>query len=303
MKEQIIKFLKISPREFRGFIVVFVIVLIVYITPLVYEKLTYQPLKISIEVLEPKIKEIESFNEKENYAKDFDSEDEAKKPAILFNFNPNNLPLESWIKLGLSEKQARIIKNYEFKGGKFKSKEDVKKMYSITPKQYQQIEPYIQIPETEAFSSKQSYNNPSNNIPSKPAQAIISVDINQADSVTLTTVRGIGPSFASRIIKYRNRLGGFINIDQLKEVFGIDSTKYAQISPQVKITETNIKQININTCTFDDLKNFPYLTYKQMNAIVAYRKQHGNYKSAKDLSSILIINSETIEKIKPYITF
>jgi len=302
MKKQLIKFLKISPREFRGFVVVFIIVLIVYFAPIIYNKLTYQPLKISIEVLEPKIKEIESFNEKDNYSQNPESDSKIKSKAILFNFDPNNLSIENWLKLGLSEKQARIIKNYESKGGKFKSKEDVRKMYSISPQQYQQIEPYIQIPETQSYSNNQSTNQNFSTI-NKPTKAIISVDINEADSITLITIRGIGASFASRIIKYRNRLGGFISTDQLKEVYGIDSTKYAQILPQIKLVETNIKQININTCTLDDLKNFPYLSYKQMNAIVAYRKQHGNYKNAKDLANILIINSETIEKIKPYISF
>ena len=302
MKKQLTDLFKISPREFRGFIVVFIIVLITYFTPIIYHKLTYEPLKISIEVLEPKIKEIESFNEKDNYSQNFNSDGKTKSKAILFNFNPNNLSIENWLKLGLSEKQAKIIKNYESKGGKFKTKNDVKKMYSISPQQYQEIEPYIQLPETQDFSNNQNADQKFNTI-NKPVKAIISVDINQADSIAFTSIQGIGPSFASRIIKYRNRLGGFISINQLKEVYGIDSVKFNQILPQVKLTETNIKQININSCTFDDLKNFPYLTYKQMNTIIAYRKQHGNYKTAKDLANILIINSETIEKIKPYITF
>lgn len=300
MKKQLIKYLSISPREFRGFVVVFVIILIIYFTPIIYQKLTYQPLKISIEVLEPKIKEIENFDTKNNYPKKFNSENTTK--ATLFNFDPNNLPLEDWIKLGLSEKQAKIIKKYESKGGKFKSKQDVKKMYSITAQQYQKLEPYIQIPDKQAYSNIQNNNQNFDN-KTKPTKATILIDLNEADSLALTTVRGIGPSFASRIIKYRNRLGGFVSINQLKEVYGIDSIKYVQISPQLQIASSIIKQININTSTFDDLKNFPYLTYKQMNAIIAYRKQHGNYKSEKDLSKILILSPETIEKIKPYISF
>ena len=175
-------------------------------------------------------------------------------------------------------------------------------MYSITAQQYQKLEPYIQIPDKQAYSNIQNNNQNFDN-KTKPTKATILIDLNEADSLALTTVRGIGPSFASRIIKYRNRLGGFVSINQLKEVYGIDSIKYVQISPQLKIASSIIKQININTSTFDDLKNFPYLTYKQMNAIIAYRKQHGNYKSEKDLSKILILSPETIEKIKPYISF
>ena len=175
-------------------------------------------------------------------------------------------------------------------------------MYSITAQQYQKLEPYIQIPDKQAYSNIQNNNQNFDN-KTKPTKATILIDLNEADSLALTTVRGIGPSFASRIIKYRNRLGGFVSINQLKEVYGIDSIKYVQISPQLKIASSIIKQININTSTFDDLKNFPYLTYKQMNAIIAYRKQHGPLKDFETLQQIQLLDQVAWKRLKPYLSF
>ena len=137
----------------------------------------------------------------------------------------------------------------------------------------------------------------------KKAKLTIPVALNTADSAKLTTIYGIGPAFARRIIKYRERLGGFNSKRQLKEVYGLDEEKYAEISGQVTVDPGHLKKININTATFDDLKRMPYLTFKQMNAIIQYRVQHGNYTSAEGLKEIVILNDNTIDKLKPYIVF
>ncbi|WP_169303319.1 ComEA family DNA-binding protein [Pedobacter cryophilus] len=279
-----------------------VILVIVYASPYVYEKLTFEPVKITIETLKPKIVEIESFKQESSYGDQNLNEAEEVNKGILFNFNPNNLPLEDWVKLGLSDKQARSIKNYEAKGGKFRTVADVKKMYAISNKQFLKLEPYIQIPQENKFSSSFSEPSKPNVFPSKELSKVV-IDINTADSVLLTSIKGIGPAFAARIIKYRTRLGGFHSKEQLKEVYGIDSTKYDQITNQTKVESIALNQIKINECTFDELKLFPYLSYKQMNALIAYRKQHGVYKSIDDLNKIAILNPEIIQKIKPYLSF
>lgn len=300
MYQKFKQYFEISRREFRGMIVFVIILFIIYISPYIYEKLTFEPVKIKIETLQPKIVEIESFKQDKAYA-DNNEDDIINSKPILFNFNPNNLPLEDWMKMGLSEKQAKSIKNYEAKGGKFKSKSDVKKMYSISDKMYQTIENYIQIPDDNATIQAKEYENLKPEV--KPTFKAVIVDINAADSLELLNIRGIGPAFASRIIKYRNRLGGFHDKSQLKDVWGIDSLKYAALENQIQVNSVELKKINLNKCTFDDLKPFPYLTYKQMNAIIAYRTQHGNYKSPNDLNKIAILNPQIIQKITPYLSF
>jgi competence protein ComEA len=129
------------------------------------------------------------------------------------------------------------------------------------------------------------------------------IKLNTADSAKLTELHGIGPSFARRIIGYRQRLGGFYKKEQLKEVFGLDSMTYAALALQVSVDASRIKKININTVTFDELSNFPYLSYKQMNAMIRFREEHGDYESINDLGNIAIMDKATVQKIKPYLKY
>lgn len=301
MYQKFKQYFEISRREFRGMIVFVIILLLIYISPYVYEKLTFEPVKIQIETLQPKIVEIEKFKQDKAYAEDNNDNLITQKP-VFFNFNPNNLPVDDWMKMGLSEKQAKSIKKYESKGGKFRSKADVKKMYAITDQMYQNMEPYIQIPD-EIKSGSPLVKSENFRTEVKPINKFITVDINDADSLEFLNVKGIGPAFASRIINYRNRLGGFHSKTQLKEVWGLDSLKYTTLENQIVVNNINLKKINLNNCAFEDIKLFPYLTYKQMNAIIAYRKQHGNYKSVEDLNKIAILTPQIIQKITPYLSF
>jgi competence ComEA-like helix-hairpin-helix protein len=129
------------------------------------------------------------------------------------------------------------------------------------------------------------------------------IELNSADSAQLTRVHGIGGTFAMQIIRYRNRLGGFNNKQQLMEVYGIDTAKYAEIKGQLTVDRSKITKMNINTISFASLRQCPYLGYKQASAIIEYRNQHGKYASAEDLKNVAIITPEILSKIEPYITY
>ena len=145
----------------------------------------------------------------------------------------------------------------------------------------------------------------------EPAKAYVSnklkpgatIELNAADSAQLTTVRGIGASFAIRIIRYRNRIGGFYNKEQLMEVYELDSTKYAEIKDQLTVNPSAVIRININTISFASLRQSPYLSYKQASAIIEYRTQHGSYNSINDVGNVAIITPDVLHKIEPYIKF
>jgi len=129
------------------------------------------------------------------------------------------------------------------------------------------------------------------------------IELNAADSAALTTVRGIGASFAIRIIRYRNRIGGFYNKKQLMEVYELDTTKYAEIKDQLTVSPSAVIKVNINTISFASLRQSPYLSYKQASAIIEYRTQHGNYNSIDDVGNVAIITPDVLHKIEPYIKF
>lgn len=226
-----------------------------------------------------------------------------------FNFNPNNLSEQDWKRLGLNEKQIKSIKKYESKGGKFRKKEDVKKMYCIKQEQYESLEPYIQIgspvviartPENtkSIFQDGKVENASSFNVPKTERVNII--ELNSADSAMLTTIKGIGAFYAKNIIKHRNALGGFVNKEQLLEIWKFDQEKLSAIEKYIDIDESQIKKININTCEASDLKS-PYIKWTAANAIVNYRKNHGKYKTVDEIKKTDLVDEETYRKIVPYL--
>lgn len=298
IKESIKSYFTFSKKELNGIILLIALILISLSFPAIYRYYSVKPI-YEMEVLDT---EIIKFQEEIKWINVNQIGKRATK-AEYFIFDPNGLDEKSWRKLGLSDRQIKVIYKYETKGGRFYNKEDFKKMYSIGAEQYLKLEPYIRIvkaspPEKE--NRKVSLFNPD---PEKKNTKKVLIEINSADSAMLTEIRGIGPAFASRIIKYRDRLGGFYKIEQLKEVYGIDSVKYQQIEDQISLNSDQITQININSATFELLKKHPYLSYKQMNAVLQYRRQHGPFKTIDELKKVALLNEEIIRKIEPYILF
>lgn len=225
----------------------------------------------------------------------------SSKSSERFDFDPNGLSEVDWKRLGLTEKQIRIIKNYESKGGKFKKKEDLKKMYCIKNELYESLEQYIKITSTPSVfeNGKVAISEIQSN--KKPVTVLQQVDLNSADSATLTTVKGIGPFFAKTIIKYRNSLGGFYAKEQLMEVWKFDREKFDIVEKYIIADPSKVKKININACEAEQLKS-PYVKWNVANAIVNYRKQHGKFKTIDEITKTDLVDEETLRKIAPYLT-
>lgn len=129
------------------------------------------------------------------------------------------------------------------------------------------------------------------------------IEINSANIATLSKIRGIGTTLATRINRYKERLGGFLYKEQLMEVYGIDSLKYNRIKDEVRINDSVVKKININNISFLQLRLFPYLNFNQANAIIEYRNQHGKYVTFIDLKNIAILNAKDLHRMEPYFNF
>jgi competence ComEA-like helix-hairpin-helix protein len=284
MKARIKTYLSLTKKEWNGIVVFIILIALILAAPYVYQIgskdniINFNEFDKAVALL--------SKGKKASGGGVYFNNDSKHANAGLFSFNPNNLPDAGWYKLGLNEEQVKVIKNYEAKGGRFFTKADVKKIYSITPADYARLEPYINLP--------LSYH--------KAAPGEI-IEINSADSAKLTLIRGIGPAFARRIIRYRERLGGFYTKEQLKEVFGIDDIKYAEIKNGIAVNGKAITKVNVNSATFNQLRRYPYLSFKQMNAILEYHNEHGDYESIDDMKNIAILDDGILRKIGPYLVF
>lgn len=128
------------------------------------------------------------------------------------------------------------------------------------------------------------------------------VELNGADTMDLRQLRGIGSTYAKRIVKYRHLLGGYRSKEQLKEVYGMSDSLYAAIAPHILVDTSLATTLDANKATIDELKRHPYLDYYQAKAIVSYRNRNGNFRSKEELMNVTLIDQETYNKIEQYIS-
>jgi len=216
-----------------------------------------------------------------------------------FHFCPDTMKVKDWMRMGFSEKQASQIEKYQSKGGKFYKKEDFKKLYCVSEGTYSILEPYIHIlsPEKQEEKREEKRGNP--NLALRHTHKL---ELNEVDSFDLLKVPGIGAKIAAQIISYRTKLGGFVYLDQLKEVALINEERFVKIEPYFHVNEENIKKININEADISALVKHPYIDYYLAKSIVSQRNKSGKYTSLEEMKKNLFIYEELYQKIAPYLT-
>jgi competence ComEA-like helix-hairpin-helix protein len=200
----------------------------------------------------------------------------------LFNFNPNSVSEYELESLGLSSGQAKTLINFKQKGGKFYKKEDLKKIYSISDELYNKLEPYISIERDE--------------------NEISIIELNSATKEQLKKIRGIGEKTAERLIVYRTKLGGYSNLNQLDDVYGLDSTIKNNKTTYFIINTEVLSKIRINNVTFKELLYHPYCDYNTTKKIINYREMHGDFISIEQILENNLIKAKQYRKIAPYLT-
>lgn len=243
-------------------------------------------------------------------------------PHELFAFDPNTADSTDFIRLGLQPWQVRNIYHYRAKGGIYRAPEDFARLYGLTKKQYETLRPYIIIgedyqPAANYYGQHSSYRDKRNvqdgstlengaheervySYPQK-LKAGEHMDINLSDTTELKKIPGIGSVFASRIVRYREKLGGFTHTSQLKEIEGFpeEALPYMQITQDGK----GIKKLNVNKLPFSQLYRHPYINYYQAREICDYRRLKGPLKDLHDLSLLKDFPPAQIERLTPYVTF
>ncbi|GEM_PF-2558088 len=177
--------------------------------------------------------------------------------------------------------------------GFVKSVEQFQKMKLLSAAEYDLVVPFLDFTRY-AARSKQT---------AQPRHiAPVTIDVNLADSISLKKLPGIGKTLSKRIVKYRSALGGFVNIEQLKEVYGISDSLFEMLLPQMHFTPQH-KLLQVNTANVAELKSHPYIKYRQANSIVSYRTMHGPFTDLGDFQRIHNLDSNWIKKVEPYVSF
>ncbi len=214
-----------------------------------------------------------------------------KDTVTLHAFDPNDATIEELISLGMRETLAIRISRYREKGGRFRKKEDVLKIFGIDTTWYAMASPWMR------FSKEPSLVNVSTKQKAQPI-----ADINTADTIQLMEVFGIGPVLARRIITFRDRLGGFIRIGQLKEVYGLDSLVVKKLARRFEVRPGFIpRQLAINEVDLETLANHPYVNRRQAQAILTFRSQRGPLDSLGQLREIKLIDENWLAKMREYL--
>ncbi len=243
----------------------------------------------------------------------------------LTPFDPNTVSENTLIQSGLSPKMAGRFIRYRDKYPIY-SMNDVRRIYGVDSHWLNQIEPYIQIntqtlpkPST-SFATHQHHpiyppKQPQPLVVKYPTDAIVfedrknktkttpTIQANTAGMLEWMEIKGIGAASADRIIRYREKLGGFVNHHQLLEIYGIDTTAIKQHFHLMDIQSDHIQKININTDSASSLYHHPYISYNMARLIVYYRKHHGDFKQIEDLSKLHSLSQEDIDRLAPYLKY
>jgi len=218
----------------------------------------------------------------------------------LFLFDPNKITEEELRQLGFSEKATSIFLNYRNKGGKFYKKEDLKRVYGITASDYQLLEPFIKI-EKKKYQPQQQ-ETPKPVFAKKENAPVVKIDINKATAEEWQKLRGIGPYYAKKIINFRQKLGGFSSIEQIGTTYGLKDSTFQIIKPFLEASPV-FKQIKINAADEKELKDHPYISWKQANIVVKYRINHGHFANIEELKKVIVFTEEDLTKLTPYLDF
>ncbi len=265
------------------------------------------PVKYTMPTTDPALVAFVEKSKKLVYTKDPGPEwpraansEKTKVSATLFYFDPNNIGAEDWVRLGVSPKTAATILRYRSKGGRFRSAEDIRKIWGLQPQLAARLVPFVRMatPATPQF-----YKRPDSTIPSRRAiySQPASVEINTATAEEWKSLPGIGEVLSNRIIHYRDRIGGFADLMQVKKVYGISDSVFQTLLPFLRVDMAQLPKLDLNTVSPGILQARTGIAPETARGIVSYRRQYGPFKTVIDLKNIVFVTDSVFSRIEPFV--
>ena len=228
------------------------------------------------------------------------------RKAELFPFDPNTADSTQLLRLGLQPWQVRNVYRYRAAGGVYRQPRDFARLYGLTVKQYRQLEPYIRIKAEDmpidrhfyAYEPVEERDTVRYPVKLQPTERVV---LNNADTMILRKVPGIGSYFARKIVEYRQRLGGYYQVQQLLEIENFPETAVSFfIIPDSTLPS---RKLNINRLSLNELKRHPYINFYQARAITDYRRLNGRIDSLQQLKLSRDFPTEAIKRLEPYVEY
>ena len=244
---------------------------------------------------------------KEHSAKESkDDCSDAHRTGLFFEFDPNSSDSIELSRLGLPSYVVKNVLKYRAKGGRFKTSASFSKIYGLTPELFAELEPYIRIPEQlsarkrkQVFPKTDSIRIESHQQPFDKYSEGTKVNVNIADTIELKKIPGIGSVIARNIVAYRQRLGGFYDLEQLLEVRFFTP----ELLEWFVLGDSQVNQLRINRESLDKLRAHPYLNFYQAKIIVEHRKKRGEIKSLSQLSLYEEFTEKDLKRLSAYFSF
>ncbi|PLX14004.1 MAG: hypothetical protein C0598_02365 [Marinilabiliales bacterium] len=311
LKNLLKSFMTLSKSEQKGIFILFVLIFIISIINILIPLLQSNS-RIDFDKFKS---EINQFNSRQNQIEDSLfllkkqsagelTYEEARKLINPIAFNPNKIDKSEFLDMGFNEKQFRTIKNYLEKGGRFREKEDFRKIYCVSDAEYNIIEPFLQLEtdELEIYNSKKNKNEDFVLLKKVSPTPFVYTEINAADSSMLACNLKLKAYLIERVIKYRKLLGGYYNANQLMEVYGFPEYYFDKIEPFLAVDTTLIDKLGINNIEFRKLLKHPYFDYETTKTVFKSKPKNGfsNFREFKEKTSI---NDSIANKIKHYLYF
>ena len=213
-----------------------------------------------------------------------------------WKFNPNYINDYSGYILGLSTDQIDALLSYRKTGQYINSAKNFQKVTGVSDSLLTILAIRFKFPASKKFDkkyTKTSY---------KKHKVVYKQDLNKADTTALTKVYGVGTVLASRIVKYRKFLGGYVHENQLNEVYGLSPEAVKKVLEKFSIqSKPTIIQRDVNNISLHDLSNIPYISKNLAKAIIAYRSKVGVITNMKELTKLQGFPKEQIHIIEVYL--